>query len=165
MAKKLERVKIVLGNTFSLYKKLCDFSNFTQETSQRILSLERNLKISSMQLPTNPAQSEKHFAQSLHTQRELVVLTEEEANIKAKLMQIQSSITPHLEVLHKEKAYAETILKKDSNLSTLDGLVHLAIETSIQHKSLDIVLENWDATLKALLEVNSNFLAKYGITP
>ena len=33
LTKKLERVKIVLGNIFSLYKKLCDFSNFTQETS------------------------------------------------------------------------------------------------------------------------------------
>ena len=80
-------------------------------------------------------------------------------------MQIQSSITPHLEVLHKEQVYVETILKKNPNLSTLDGLVHLATEISIQHKSLDIALENWDATLKILLEVNSTFLAKYGITP
>ena len=80
-------------------------------------------------------------------------------------MQIQSSITPLLEVLHKEQAYVETILNKDSNLSTLDGLVHLAAKTAIQHKSLDIALENWDAALKILLEVNSTFLAKYGITP
>ena len=85
------------------------------------MSLERNLKISSMQLPTNPAQSEKHFTQMLYTQRELVLLIAEEVNIKAKLMQIQSSITPHLEVLHKEQAYAEIVLKKDPNLSTLDG--------------------------------------------
>ena len=62
LAKKLDRVKVVLGNIFSLYTKLCDFSNFTQEINQKILSLERNLKISSMQLPTNPTQSEKHFA-------------------------------------------------------------------------------------------------------
>ena len=88
LAKKLERVKVVLGNIFSIYTKLCDFFNFTQETNQKILSLERNLKISSMQLPTNPAQSEKHFAQMLHTQRELVLLIAEEANINAKLMQI-----------------------------------------------------------------------------
>ena len=33
LAKKLDRVKFVLGNIFSLYNKLCDFSNFTQETS------------------------------------------------------------------------------------------------------------------------------------
>ena len=32
LAKKLDRVKIVLRNLFSLYNKLCDFSNFTQET-------------------------------------------------------------------------------------------------------------------------------------
>ena len=31
LAKKLDRVKVVLGNIFSLYTKLCDFSNFTQE--------------------------------------------------------------------------------------------------------------------------------------
>ena len=29
LVKKLDRVKIVLGNIFSLYNKLCDFSNFT----------------------------------------------------------------------------------------------------------------------------------------
>ena len=105
------------------------------------------------------------FAQSLHTQRELAILIVEEANIKEKLIQIQSSITPHLEVLHKEQAYTQTIIKKDPNISTLDGLVHLAAETAIQHKSLDIALENWDVALKVLLEVNSKFLAKYGITP
>ena len=33
LAKKLERFKILLENIFSLYNKLCDFSNFIQETS------------------------------------------------------------------------------------------------------------------------------------
>ena len=41
-----------------------------------------------MQLPTNPAQSENHFAQMLHTHRELAILTAEDTNTKAKLMQI-----------------------------------------------------------------------------
>lgn len=106
------------------------------------MSLEINIKISSMQLPKYPSQSEKHFVQTLHTKRELAILKLEEENIKEKLMQIQFSITPHLEVLHKEQAYAKIVLKKESNLSTLDGLVHLAHETAIQHKSLDIALEN-----------------------
>ncbi len=88
MEKKIEKVKKVLENVFSLYKKLCDFSHFTQETSQRILSLERNINISSMQLPNDLAQSEKHFSQMLYTQKELAMLTVEEANIKAKLMPI-----------------------------------------------------------------------------
>ena len=48
LAKMIEKVKKVLENIFSLYKKLCDFSYFTQETSQRISTLERNLNISSM---------------------------------------------------------------------------------------------------------------------
>ena len=55
LVNKLDRVKIVLGNIFSLYNKLCDFSNFTQDTNQQIMSLEIILKISSMQLPTNLA--------------------------------------------------------------------------------------------------------------
>ena len=163
LAKKLDRVKFVLGNIFSLYNKLCDFSNFTQETSQRIMSLERNLNIYSMQLPTNLAQSEKNSTQTLHTQRELVVLIEEEANTKEKLIQIQSSITLHLEVLHNEKMYAKIVLKKDSNLSSSNGLVHLATKISIQHKSLDTTLANWDAALKTLLEVNNKFLATHSI--
>ena len=85
-----------------------------------------------MQLPTNPAHSEKHFAQMLHTQRELATLSAKEANIKANLIQIQASITPHFEVLHKEKMYAETILKKDPNISTHEGLVDLVEELVVQ---------------------------------
>jgi len=46
LAKKVEKVRIVLENIFSLYSKLCDSSYFTQENSQIILSLEWNLKIS-----------------------------------------------------------------------------------------------------------------------
>ena len=34
LAKKIEKVKTILENIFLLYKMLCDFSNFTQETSQ-----------------------------------------------------------------------------------------------------------------------------------
>ena len=86
LAKKVEKVKIVLENIFSLYSKLCDFSYFTQESSQRILSLERNLKISGTQLPHNLAQSEKHFATMLQTQKELAILIVDEANFKAKLI-------------------------------------------------------------------------------
>ena len=43
----------------------------------------------------------------LHTQRELVVLTIEEANTRAKLVPIQVTLTPHMEILQKELAYAE----------------------------------------------------------
>ena len=77
---------------------------------------------------------------------------------------MQASITPHLEVLHKEKMYVEIVLKKNPNISTHDGLVDLAAELAIQHKSLDIALNNWDAALKFFLEVNKTFLAKHGIT-
>ena len=92
-----------------------------------------------MQFPQDPAQSEKHFHTMLHTQKELDVLTIEEANTR---VQIQSSLTPHMETLQKELAYAENALKKDPIISTLDGLVHLAAETSIQIKSLEVTLQN-----------------------
>ena len=95
-----------------------------------------------MKLPSNPAQSEKQFAQTLHTKTELATLSAEEATIKEKLMQIQASITPHLEILHKEKMYAKIVLKKDPKISPYEGLVDLGAELAIQHKSLDIALNN-----------------------
>ena len=135
-------MKKVLENIFSLYTKLCDPTNFTQETSQRTLNLERNLKVSGMQLPQNPAQSEKHFNKVLYTQKEIVVLTIEEAKTRAKLVQIQATLTSHLEILQKELAYVEIVLKKHPNLSTLDVLVHLVVETTIQIKSLEVSIQN-----------------------
>ena len=127
--------------------------------------MEGDLNISSLQLPKDPSQSEKHFAQTLRTHKELAELQTEESTTKAKLLQLQASITPHLEILHKEQGYAETVIKKDPNLSTLDGLVHLAAETAIQHKSLHIALSNWDATLRMIMEVHSTFLERYGLQP
>ena len=44
---------------------------------------------------------------------------------------IQLEITPHMEVLHKELACAKNGLKKDPNLSTFEGLVHLVVEKTI----------------------------------
>ena len=95
-----------------------------------------------MQLPSNLAQSEKKFSQTLHTERELAALSVEEATIKGKLMQIQASITPHLQILHKEKMNTRIVLKKDPKISTYEGLVDLVAELAIQHKSLDITLNN-----------------------
>ena len=55
LATRIEKVKKVLENIFSIYIKLYDPTLFTKQMSQRILSLERNLKISSMQLPQSLA--------------------------------------------------------------------------------------------------------------
>ena len=85
----------------------------------------------------------------------------EEANIRAKLINIQAALTPHMEILQKELAYAETLMKKDPNLSTLDNLVHLAKKISIQLKSLDFALDNWYAALKHIMVVHKSFLDKY----
>ena len=47
-----------------------------------------------------------------------------------------------MEILQKELAYAENVLKKDPNLSTLDGLVHLVVETTVQIKSIEVAIQN-----------------------
>ena len=43
------------------------------------------------------------------------------------------------------------ILKKDPNLSTLDGLVHLATKVAIQIKTIEIALDNWDSALQKIV--------------
>ena len=68
-----------------------------------------------------------------------------------------------MEILHKELGYTETLLKKDPNISTLDGLVHLAIELVIQIKSLDVACNNWDGALKIIIEVHKSFTEKHTI--
>ena len=69
-----------------------------------------------------------------------------------------------MEILHKELGYVETLIKKDNNLSTLDGLVHLTSELAIQIKSLDVACDKWDATLKIILDVHKYFLDKHTIS-
>ena len=100
----------------------------------------------------------------LHTQRELVVLIVEAANTIAKFVPHSSFLDSSNGNTPKRLSYAETVLKKDPNLSTLDGLVHLAVEATIQIKSLDVAIENWDAALKIIMEVHNNFLDKYTIS-
>ena len=92
------------------------------------------------------------------------MLTAEEANIRAKLTNIQASLTPHMEILHKELGYVETLLKKDPNLSTLDDPVHLAVALAIELKSLHVACDNWDVALKIIMEVHNFFFDKYTIS-
>ena len=65
-----------------------------------------------------------------------------------------------MEILHKELVYVETLMNKDLNLSTLDVLVHLVVELVIQIKSLEVACDNWDATLKIILEVHKSFFGQ-----
>ena len=69
-----------------------------------------------------------------------------------------------MEILQKEMAYAKTLLKKDPNLSTLDSLVHLATKTTIQLKSLDIALDNYDVSFKDIMVIHKIFLDKYTVS-
>ena len=52
---KVEEVKKVLENIFSLYIKLCNPTLFTQETRSHILSLESQISTSGASLPSNLA--------------------------------------------------------------------------------------------------------------
>ena len=69
-----------------------------------------------------------------------------------------------MEILNKGLGYAKSLIKKDPNHFTLDGLVHLAAELEIQLKSLDIACDNWDVSLKIIMEVHKTFLNKYTIS-
>lgn len=131
---KVEDVKKVLENIFSLYTKLCKPTLFTQETRSHIPSLESQITRSSAKLPMNPAQSKKHFRTLLQTQSQSVVLTVDKANIRVKLTSIQATLTPHMEILHKELSYAKTLMKKDPNLST--QMVQSTLLSSQQSNSI-----------------------------
>ena len=97
----------------------------------------------------------------LESQSQLAVLIAKEANIRANLTNIQASLTPHMEILHNELRYAKTLLKKDPNIYTLNGLVNLADDFAIQIKSLDVACDNWDVALKIIMEAHKLFLDKY----
>lgn len=161
---KVESMKKVLEKIFSQYTKMCYPTLFTQEIRNHILSLGSQMQSSKAKLPMNLAQSEKNFRTLLQTQSQLEILQEDEAKIRAKLISIQFILTPHMEILDKELGYAETLMKKDPNLSTLDGLVQVTIELSIQIKSLEVACDNWDETLEIILEVHKSILEKYIIS-
>ena len=55
LATKVEDVKKVLENIFSLYTKLYNPTLFTQETQSHILSLENQISTSGARLPSNLA--------------------------------------------------------------------------------------------------------------
>ena len=63
------------------------------------MQLEEELKLSSERLTQDPSHAQQHFETLLQTQRKIVVLTIEEANIRAKLISIQASLTPHVDIL------------------------------------------------------------------
>ena len=67
LATKVESVKKVLENIFSLYTKLCNPTLFTQEKRSHILSLESQINSLGAKFPMTLAQSEKHLRTLLQT--------------------------------------------------------------------------------------------------
>lgn len=51
-------------------------------------------------------------------------------------------LIPHMEMLHKELAFVDTLMKKDSQLSTYEGLVNIVSHLEIQIHSLDVACDN-----------------------
>ena len=100
----------MLNKILSLYAKLCNTAPFTAEVGQQILQLEEELQASSARLTQDSSHAQQHFEKLLHTQRKIAVLTIEEANIRAKLISIQASLTPHVDILQKEQAQATDLL-------------------------------------------------------
>jgi hypothetical protein len=158
---RITKVKEVMGNILTLYTKLRDPSLFEKDVCQEIERLEEKLKTSGNKLSQNSINTEQHFHALLHTQTQLAELTTKEATIRAKLINIQSSLAPHLILLQKELATVDSLLQRDSNQSTMEGLVSLAAKSAIQLKVLDIALENWDAALRHIMAIHSQFLNKY----
>ena len=118
------------------------------------------MTLSSEKLTQDSSHAHQNFETLLKTQRKIVVRTIEEANIRAKIISIQASLTPHVDILQKEQAQATNLLKQDPNLSTLDGLVHLAVEFAIQIRTIDIALKNWNSTLQNILDQHRTILSK-----
>ena len=67
-------------------------------------------------------------------------------------------LTTHMEVLHKELAYVEMLLKKEPHLFIHEGLVTLVANLDIQIKSLEVACGNWDAAMKIIMEIHKSFL-------
>ena len=131
LATKMESVKKVLEKFFTLYTKLCNVDLFTKENQQAIEHLQGNLQLTGSILKLSPDNSQIHFQRLLMTQSRLSKLQATNANIRYTLISIQSMLRPHMEVLQKELAFVDTLMKKDSQLSTHEGLVDLATNLEI----------------------------------
>ena len=115
-----------MEDIFYLNTKLCDVNLFIQEVQITIDQLQGDLQSIGTTLKLSPSQSHNYFQRLLSTQGKLATLHSQDANIRATLISIQSMLTPHMEVLHKELAFTETLNNIDNQLSTHDGLVVLA---------------------------------------
>ena len=52
-------------------------------------------------------------------------------------------------------------MKKNSHLSTQEGLVDMATNLEIHIQSLDATRDNWDSTFGIIMQVHKPFLDKY----
>ena len=88
LATKMESVKNILENIFSLYTKLCDVNIFIHDIQRHVEQLEGDLKTTINTIKLSPGKSQPHFQRLLSTQGRLAKLKEQNANIQATLISI-----------------------------------------------------------------------------
>ena len=79
----------------------------------------------------------------MNTQRRLVELHAQEANIRTTLVSMQKNLLPTLEIMKKELAIIKALMIEDANISTKEGMVDFSTRIQVQIKSLEIANNTW----------------------
>lgn len=117
---------------FSLQRKLCDFEFFTLENQQSNDKLQAVLKSSGHSLSRDTSSSSMNFNRLSFTQGRLAKLQAKDYNMRDKFLPIQSMLLRHLEVIQKELSATKDLVRRDSQLSTIDNLVYLPAQLEIK---------------------------------
>ena len=93
-------------------------------------------------LGKNTSSSSPSYNKLTFDQQRLVELLARDIGIRKKLISIQFMLLPYLEIIHRKLPIAQNLMKKDTHLSTHEGLVTLATNLEIQIKSLQVACDN-----------------------
>ena len=163
MLTKLSNTEQSLSKVTAFFEKLCDIGQFTKETKNKIAQIEDEVRDSAQRLVLDPSASSVHHdkLRSLYSMQ--VELAKEEAGIRYKLIEIQNMILPLMDTMHKHIVQARTLVH-DNNFSIVDHVIELSAEIQVALHSSQILQDNWDKSLKLILQVHSGFLSNFGIT-
>ena len=105
-----------------------------------------------------------HFNRLTFYQEILVELMAKDRNIRERFISIQSMLISHLEAMERKMTIAKDLAKRDPHLSIADSLVDLVAQLEIQVQSLYVEIDNWDESLKIILELHKPFLDKHTVS-
>ena len=131
---------------------------FTQETQHNVKRLQVDIKASITSMQTIHRDTRLLFLKLMSTQSRLVELQAHEAIIRTTLVSIKAMLLPHMEVLKYELSIVESLLRRDANISTKDGLVDLVVSLEIQIHTLEATRGNWISTTIIVEQLNMRFL-------